>query len=68
MGTNALIPVSEPIDLNKSWPSSYADGGRVVWNKATADVTGHLDVSFPDIRQVDITSLIHDFLVVLPRG
>lgn len=44
--------VSEPLDFNKSWPSSYADGGRVTWCTAKADLNGYLKVSFPHIRWV----------------
>jgi len=40
----------EPIDFTKSWPSSYADGGRVTWDKVKADSDGSLNVSFPNIR------------------
>ncbi|KAJ6618285.1 hypothetical protein B0H10DRAFT_2164198 [Mycena sp. CBHHK59/15] len=38
------------IDLNRTWPSSYADNGRVAWTTARATATGDLKVSFPDIR------------------
>ncbi|TFY66824.1 hypothetical protein EVG20_g4262 [Dentipellis fragilis] len=42
--------VAEPIDFEKSWPSSYADGGQVSWSAAFSDATGNIKVSFPDIR------------------
>lgn len=44
------LNLSEPIDFNKSWPSSYADGGRVAWGTAKADMNGLLKVSFSDVR------------------
>jgi hypothetical protein len=50
--TYIFLPVSDPIDLNKYWPSSYADGGKVAWSIAKADPNGSLKVSFPDVRQV----------------
>jgi hypothetical protein len=40
------------MDFAKLWPSSYADGGRVAWGTAKADIHGCLKVSFPDIRLV----------------
>lgn len=48
------LNLSEPIDFNKSWPSSYADGGRVAWGTAKADMNGLLKVSFSDVRRVYI--------------
>jgi len=44
------LNLSEPIDLTKSWPSSYADRGEVSWSTAESDANGSLKVSFPDIR------------------
>ncbi|KAH7877813.1 uncharacterized protein C8R40DRAFT_1159305 [Lentinula edodes] len=43
------IDVKVPIDLNATYPSSYADGGQVTWSKARADKdSGILEVSFPE--------------------
>ncbi|KAJ4488323.1 hypothetical protein J3R30DRAFT_3696095 [Lentinula aciculospora] len=43
------IDVKVPIDLNVSYPSSYADGGQVTWSKAQANKdSGVLEVLFPD--------------------
>lgn len=44
--------VSEQIDFNAIWPSSYADGGKVGWSTARSGEDGTLNVSFPDIRYV----------------
>ncbi|RDB21028.1 hypothetical protein Hypma_011398 [Hypsizygus marmoreus] len=44
------LNLSEPINLNKSWPSSYGDDGKVSWSKAESDANGTLSVSFPNIR------------------
>ncbi|KAF9036995.1 hypothetical protein BDZ89DRAFT_1061691 [Hymenopellis radicata] len=44
------LNLSEPIDYHKTWPSSYADGGRVSWATASAEDNGTLQVSFPNIR------------------
>ncbi|KIL69564.1 hypothetical protein M378DRAFT_69148 [Amanita muscaria Koide BX008] len=44
------IDLSEPIDWSKSWPSSYADGGSVVWTNANSDPKGNINISFPNIR------------------
>ncbi|KAJ3806599.1 hypothetical protein F5876DRAFT_90994 [Lentinula aff. lateritia] len=43
------IDVKVPIDLNATYPSSYADGGQVTWSKARADKdSGILEVSFSE--------------------
>ncbi|KAI0057117.1 hypothetical protein BV25DRAFT_1974045 [Artomyces pyxidatus] len=44
------LNLSEPVDLDSSWPSSYADGGFVSWSQFTSDASGRLKVSFPHIR------------------
>ncbi|KAH7927731.1 hypothetical protein BV22DRAFT_1110944 [Leucogyrophana mollusca] len=44
------IDLSEPIDLQKRWPSSYADGGDVSWGTARSDEHGNLKVSYPHVR------------------
>ncbi|KAG7452898.1 uncharacterized protein BT62DRAFT_989922 [Guyanagaster necrorhizus] len=44
------LNLSEPIDLDKTWPSSYANGGRVTWSFAILEDNGELEISFPDIR------------------
>ncbi|GLB35159.1 putative prolyl oligopeptidase family protein [Lyophyllum shimeji] len=44
------LNLSEPIDLTHSWPSSYADHGKVHWSTAEMDANDVLSVSFPDIR------------------
>ena len=56
-------PVSQPIDLHKSWPSSYADGGLVSWSTVNATDwaspnPGNLKVSFPHIRCVLLDPLL----------
>ncbi|KAF8184969.1 hypothetical protein K438DRAFT_1597701 [Mycena galopus ATCC 62051] len=48
------INVSEPIDFARTWPSSYADNGRVGWTKTQATPAGDLKVSFPNIRWADL--------------
>ncbi|KAJ7871501.1 hypothetical protein B0H14DRAFT_3570057 [Mycena olivaceomarginata] len=48
------INISEPIDFTRSWPSSYADNGRVAWTKTQATPEGDLEVSFPNIRWSDL--------------
>jgi hypothetical protein len=47
--------VSEPVDLAKRWPSSYANGGQVAWSTTIADKDGRLDVSFPHVKCVELT-------------
>ncbi|KAK0502905.1 hypothetical protein EDD18DRAFT_1135549 [Armillaria luteobubalina] len=44
------LNLSEPIDFAKTWPSSYADDGRVTWNSVIFEDIGDIEVSFPDIR------------------
>lgn len=44
------LNLSEPIDYNKLWPSSYADGGNVGWKTVEVGEDGELRVSFPDVR------------------
>ncbi|KAJ7470355.1 hypothetical protein FB451DRAFT_1038083 [Mycena latifolia] len=44
------VNLSEPIDFTRTWPSSYADQGRVGWTKTQATADGDLKVSFPNIR------------------
>ncbi|KIK63771.1 hypothetical protein GYMLUDRAFT_71889 [Collybiopsis luxurians FD-317 M1] len=41
------IDVGQPIDFNATYPSSYADGGRVSWSKTQARQDGVLEVVFP---------------------
>ncbi|KAJ7090213.1 hypothetical protein B0H15DRAFT_779111 [Mycena belliarum] len=48
------VNVSEPLDFTSTWPSSYADGGRVGWTKTQATLEGDLKVSFPNIRWSDL--------------
>ncbi|KAF9001962.1 hypothetical protein BDQ17DRAFT_1281013 [Cyathus striatus] len=43
------LNLSETINLTKTWPSSYADGGRVGWHVAHSDGE-ELKISFPHIR------------------
>ncbi|TDL27220.1 hypothetical protein BD410DRAFT_713943 [Rickenella mellea] len=44
--------LSESIDtqLNRAWPSSYADNAHIRPTTAYSDAEGNLEVSFPDIR------------------
>ncbi|KIM87649.1 hypothetical protein PILCRDRAFT_815224 [Piloderma croceum F 1598] len=44
------LQLPDVIDYNKTWPSSYADGGKVSWTKFQSDANGDLKVSFPNIR------------------
>ncbi|KAH9079250.1 hypothetical protein EDB83DRAFT_2513796 [Lactarius deliciosus] len=44
------LELTKPIDLDASYPSSLADGGRVHWSKASSDPDSNLTVSFPHIR------------------
>ncbi|KAL7283154.1 hypothetical protein ACG7TL_002580 [Trametes sanguinea] len=44
------INVSQPIDLNATYPSSYADGGFVGWSKVQSLEDGTLEVSYPETR------------------
>jgi hypothetical protein len=46
------VQVSQPLDLERKWPSSYADGGYVSWSKTLLAANGEIKVSFPDIRCV----------------
>ncbi|KAF7359398.1 Transmembrane protein [Mycena sanguinolenta] len=48
------ITISEPINFTRTWPSSYADNGRVGWTKTQATADGDLKVSFPGIRWSDL--------------
>ncbi|CAA7270176.1 unnamed protein product [Cyclocybe aegerita] len=50
------LNLSEPIDYQQIWPSSYADGGTVGWSKANIGVDGYLELSFPDIRWKSLRS------------
>ncbi|KAM5531823.1 hypothetical protein V8D89_014522 [Ganoderma adspersum] len=44
------LNLSEPIDLDGTWPSSYADGGSVGWAKTRAGEDGLIQVSYPAVR------------------
>ncbi|KAI1790745.1 hypothetical protein LXA43DRAFT_973466 [Ganoderma leucocontextum] len=44
------LNLSKPIDLNGTWPSSYADGGSIGWTKTYARDDGLIEVSYPAIR------------------
>ncbi|KAI9446617.1 hypothetical protein H4582DRAFT_2069921 [Lactarius indigo] len=44
------LDLTKPIDLDASYPSSLADGGRVHWSKASSDPDSNLTISFPHIR------------------
>ncbi|KZT03565.1 uncharacterized protein LAESUDRAFT_814646 [Laetiporus sulphureus 93-53] len=44
------INLTDQIDFNAAWPSSYADGGAVRWTTVRFKGDGELDVSFPNIR------------------
>ncbi|KAJ7093157.1 hypothetical protein C8R44DRAFT_399607 [Mycena epipterygia] len=48
------INISQPIDFTSTWPSSYADKGRVGWSKTQATPEGELKISFPSIRWSDL--------------
>ncbi|KAJ7756820.1 hypothetical protein DFH07DRAFT_473596 [Mycena maculata] len=48
------VNISKPIDFSRTWPSSYADKGRVGWTKTQATTAGDLKVSFPAIRWNDL--------------
>ncbi|KAJ7632248.1 hypothetical protein FB45DRAFT_744737 [Roridomyces roridus] len=48
------LNLSEPIDFNRTWPSAYADHGRVGWTKTKSNADGELRVSFPNIRWSDL--------------
>lgn len=51
--------MSTPVDLNRTWPSSYADGGEVSWSHAHASEDGELKISFPEIRSVYLNILLN---------
>ncbi|KAF9532428.1 hypothetical protein CPB83DRAFT_891154 [Crepidotus variabilis] len=51
------LNLSEPIDFARSWPSSYADNGKVGWTKADLGPDHTLNISFPQIRRVFWNSL-----------
>ncbi|EGN96142.1 hypothetical protein SERLA73DRAFT_124984 [Serpula lacrymans var. lacrymans S7.3] len=44
------LDLSRTIDFNRTWPSSYADGGNVSWSKYNSDNYGNIKVSYPRIR------------------
>lgn len=44
------LDLSKNIDLTRTYPSAYADGGYVSWSKASSDEHGNLKVSHPNIR------------------
>ncbi|KAJ7771786.1 hypothetical protein B0H16DRAFT_1772103, partial [Mycena metata] len=48
------INVAEPIDFTRTWPSAYADNGRVGWTKTPATPQGDLSISFRNIRWSDL--------------
>jgi hypothetical protein len=58
------IAVIEPVDFDQTWPSSYADGGRVSWSKVHAEEDHTVIVSFPNIRSVYVMSTLHIFTVL----
>ncbi|KAG1883042.1 hypothetical protein F4604DRAFT_1740396 [Suillus subluteus] len=44
------LDLSKNIELTRTYPSAYADGGYVSWSKASSDEHGSLKVSHPNIR------------------
>ncbi|PFH45661.1 hypothetical protein AMATHDRAFT_200381 [Amanita thiersii Skay4041] len=50
------LDLTKPVDYSQSWPSSYADGGRVFWSSAQSDDQGNLNISFPYIRWASLRS------------
>ncbi|KAG1819476.1 uncharacterized protein BJ212DRAFT_1445932 [Suillus subaureus] len=44
------LDLSKNIDLTRTYPSAYADGGYVSWSEASSDEDGNLKVSHPNIR------------------
>ncbi|KAF8644122.1 hypothetical protein AX16_008651 [Volvariella volvacea WC 439] len=44
------IDLSQAIDYTRTWPSSYADGGKVGWARVRSESNGNLKVSFPNVR------------------
>ncbi|KAG1749124.1 uncharacterized protein EDB91DRAFT_1235611 [Suillus paluster] len=44
------LDLSECIDLTRTYPSAYADGGSVSWSKTRSDEHEGLKVSHPNIR------------------
>ncbi|KAJ7043274.1 hypothetical protein C8F04DRAFT_1074310 [Mycena alexandri] len=48
------INVAEPINFTSTWPSAYADNGRVGWTKTQASPQGDLSISFRNIRWTDL--------------
>ncbi|KAJ8596145.1 hypothetical protein M405DRAFT_871487, partial [Rhizopogon salebrosus TDB-379] len=44
------LDLSQSIDLTRTYPSAYADGGSVSWSKASSDGHGNLKISYPSIR------------------
>lgn len=44
------LNLEESIDYLKTWPSAYADGGRVGWKSTQLREDGSLHVKFPEIR------------------
>ncbi|KAF8197391.1 hypothetical protein BJ912DRAFT_1078312, partial [Pholiota molesta] len=50
------LNLSQQIDYQESWPSSYADGGMINWSKANGTPEGNVDISFPEIRWKSLRS------------
>ncbi|KZV67959.1 hypothetical protein PENSPDRAFT_32803 [Peniophora sp. CONT] len=48
------LNLAHSIDLNATYPSSYADGGRVGWSSTTLQEDGNILVSYPKIRWQDL--------------
>jgi len=42
--------VSQSIDLSRTYPSAFADGGSVSWSKTSSDEHGNLKISHPSVR------------------
>ncbi|TBU28927.1 hypothetical protein BD311DRAFT_757466 [Dichomitus squalens] len=49
LSTSFPLKLTDPIDLNATWPSSYADGGSVGWTKAQS-LDDVIEVSYPSVR------------------
>ena len=41
-------------DEKETWPSELAFGGRVGWNRFEMGQDGWTEISYPDIRYVDV--------------
>ena len=57
----SCLTVTEPVDLNATYPSSYANGGSVGWTKTQTQDSDTIEVSYPAVRCLNFYGVVIHF-------